>query len=88
MNDMKLLESHIGTIDDAVNLANQFYWSMSIEKQDDKWIVRTGEKAVLVTDSKETLQAFVYGMGLAYSVVPDQLVDTFREIYRIEGVDN
>jgi hypothetical protein len=88
MNEMKFLESHIGTIDDAVDLANQFYWSITIEQQDNKWIVRTGEKAALVTDSEEALQAFVYGIGLAYSIIPDQLVDRFREMYHIEGVDD
>lgn len=87
MNEMKLLWSHVGTLEEAVELANQFYWEMTIEVQDDKWIVRLGEKPALVTDSKETLDAFVYGIGLAYSVIPDELVNKFQQMYHIEHID-
>ena len=88
MNDMKRLWSHVGSLEEAIELANEFHWGISVETQDDKWIVRSGEKSLLVTNSKETLDAFLYGMGLAYSIIPDELVDKFRQMYHLEGVDD
>ncbi|MEQ8676349.1 MAG: hypothetical protein RLP44_10485 [Aggregatilineales bacterium] len=84
MIEMRFLDSHIGILDDAINLANQFYWSITIKQEDDKWVVLTGEKFALVTDSKDTADAFLYGIGLAYSIIPDQLIDKFREMYQID----
>jgi hypothetical protein len=84
MLDMMWLESHLGDIDRAGQMADNFYWNLSWSKIDGQWIVRSGEKPILKTDSEETLQAFFYGMGLAYSVFSPEDVEVFRDKYDYE----
>lgn len=73
---MPWLESHIGTFEDGLNRINQFHWFLSIvEKGEGQWIVKGGDQVIFATDSRETLDAFLYGMSLAYAGIPDDLFE-------------
>ena len=37
-----------------------------------------GESLILQTDSKEAVDAFLYGLGLAYSVLPESVFEQLR----------
>ena len=39
------------------------------------WYVRAGESILLRTDTKETMDAFLYGMAVAYSIIPDPTLE-------------
>ena len=70
---------HNGTLTGAVELANQLYWNLSVEKGEEYWVVFSGEKAILKTDSHDALDSFLYGMGLAYGCLPEEVFARLRE---------
>ena len=75
-NKLVWLNTHIGNIDDAKDLINHFCWSLEITEQEEIWYVTTGdvEKHVIFSaDSRESVDTFLYGMGLAYAGIPGHL---------------
>jgi hypothetical protein len=54
-------------------------WNIAVEKFQNQWIVWSGDQDVLRTDSYEAVEAFLYGLSLAYTIIPDDLFAGFRE---------
>ena len=85
MQTLDWLESHIGSLDDGIQRINRFHWFLSIETVtvfgDGKpyWYVKGGEKVLFSADSREAVDAFIYGMSLAYAVIPDPWFDRLVE---------
>lgn len=73
MQTLNLLKEEIGTISEAALLINDFHWFLSIDELADQWIVKTGETVVFTADSREAVDAFLYGMALAYKGLPAHL---------------
>ena len=67
-----------GSLDGAMELLSQLKWNISFEKQGDSWLVFGGEKCLLKSSSEETAQAFVYGLALAYGVMPGPVVEQLK----------
>lgn len=80
MQEMPWLETHVGSIQAGIELVNQFYWGLNIIEADQKWYVISGDQTIFLADSREAVDAFLYGMSLAYSVIPD--IDRLREEVR------
>jgi hypothetical protein len=72
---MDWLESHIGSLDAGVELARKMYWPLHIEREDDTWYVMSAEQIILSSNSRVVVDAFIYGMGLAYAGIPKDLLD-------------
>ena len=79
MSDLRWLSSHIGTLEDGIALVRSIGWNLVVENHNGKWIVKDGEKAILETDSRDSVDIFLYGMSLAYSVIPGVIIDQLRE---------
>ena len=62
----------------AVELLNQLKWNISLGKKGNTWQAFGGEKCLLVSSSEEGAHAFVYGLALAYSVLPEVILDQIR----------
>ena len=73
MQTLNLLQEEIGTIDDAELIINDFHWFLSIDDTANQWTVKTGEKVIFTADSREAVDAFLYGMALAYKGLPPHL---------------
>jgi len=73
MQTLNWLDEHIGTLEDAQHLINEFHWFLNIEEIAGKWTVRSGEETVFMADSREAVDAFIYGMALAYRGLPAHL---------------
>jgi hypothetical protein len=39
----------------------------------DEYVVSSGDQPILRTETKDALQSFIYGLGLAYAVLPEDL---------------
>ena len=78
MKDLRWLATHIGTLEDGINLIDEFFWNITVENHNGEWFVKGGEKVLLHTDSKDTVDSFIYGMALAYTVLPEELKQKFR----------
>jgi hypothetical protein len=37
----------------------------------DSYVVTSGDEPILLTESKDALQSFIYAMGLAYASLPE-----------------
>lgn len=73
---MNWLDSHVGSMEEGIELIKKLFWPISyFRAEDGSWYVMSAESVILSTDSRETLDAFLYGMGLAYAGIPDDLLD-------------
>lgn len=75
MNEMLMLESLFpgGSLEGGIQLANRLDWGLSVQKAADHWVISSGDQVLLRTETREALEAFVYGMGLAYAVIPESI---------------
>lgn len=78
-----------GTLEDGIALAKRIEWNITWAGNETRWCVWAGEDLLLRTDSKEVAEAFLYGLGLAYAVLPDAVFQSLeRNVKRvIEGED-
>jgi hypothetical protein len=60
------LENQIGTVAAAQDLVNAFHWFLTVEQVGEKWQVRSGERVIYTGESREHVDAFLYGMAVAY----------------------
>lgn len=73
MQTLDLLNDEIGTLDDATLIINDFHWFLTVDELAGQWTVKTGETVVFTSDSREAVDAFLYGMALAYKGLPAHL---------------
>jgi hypothetical protein len=69
-------------VEGGVGLANRLYWNITWWEYQGQWYVKAGEDTIFNTDSQQALEAFLYGMGLAYGVLPEGLFD--RLVYGVK----
>jgi hypothetical protein len=75
MMEMKLISLlPSGNFEGALALLNQLKWNISLTKQGDACLVFGGEKA----SSEDAALAFVYGLALAYGVLPSTIFEEVR----------
>ena len=73
-------EYGFSSIQDCINFAKRFGWNISVDHGDGKHIhVFSGDQAVFYADNMDAVEAFLYGMGLAYSVIPDEWAEAFMK---------
>lgn len=75
MNDLLMLEKYFpeGKLEGGIDLANRLDWGLSVQMASDGYVVSSGDEPILRTESKDALQSFIYGMGLAYAILPEKL---------------
>lgn len=80
------LENEIGTVAAAQDLVNAFHWFLTIEQVGESWQVRSGERVIYTGASKEHVDAFLYGMAVAYrGMSPRIYMKLFRMMNGSEG---
>jgi hypothetical protein len=77
MNDLLMLERYFpkGNLEGGIDLANRLDWGITVSQAGDSFVVVSGDEPILRTDSKDALQSFIYGLGLAYAILPEKLFD-------------
>ena len=85
MQTLDLLTEAIGTIDDATLIINDFHWFLTVDEIAGQWTIKSGEKTIFTADSREAVDAFLYGMALAYKGLPPHL---YAKLFSImAGID-
>jgi hypothetical protein len=80
--------AHIGSIEKGIDLANELYWNITVAQSGQSWLVQSGDSVIFVTDNRNAVDAFLYGLALAYSVMPEHIFEMFREeLYQELGED-
>lgn len=82
MQKMNWLESHLGSLDMAIESANDLYWNMRLEERENKWFIWAGDQILFMTDNHESLDAFLYGLALAYSILPEPAFEIIKKEVR------
>lgn len=59
----------------GIDRANRLYWNITWHAHEARWFVYAGEDLIYTSDARESTEAFLYGLGLAYAVLPDDLFD-------------
>ena len=62
-----------GSLEGGIELANRLDWGLTVQMAGLEYVVSSGGEPILRTDSKDALQTFIYGLGLAYAVLPEDL---------------
>ena len=84
MNDLLMLERYFpgGKLEGGIELANRLDWGLSVQMSGDDFVVSSGNEPILRTESKDALQSFIYGMGLAYAILPEALFKVLEKALR------
>lgn len=72
------MQTHIGTIEEAIEIINQFRWYVQLHYANGVWQVTTGEgerHPIFSSPSKDEVDTFLYGMAMAYNGIPGHLFD-------------
>ncbi len=67
-------------LDGGLRLLQELKWNLIIEEADSIWFVRAGHIKLLTSDSREAVDAFIYGLSLAYSVMPKAILEQFQSV--------
>jgi hypothetical protein len=80
MNDLLMLEKYFpeGNLEGGIDLANRLGWGITVRMAGDSYVVTSGDEPILRTESKDALQTFIYGMGLAYAILPEELFNNLE----------
>jgi hypothetical protein len=69
------LDSHIGSIEEGIRRINELGWYITVHDG----FVMAGKSVLFKSDSKDAVEAFLYGMALAYSVLPVDLIEVLKK---------
>ena len=80
MQELSMIKAIPGrNLEGAVDLLNQLKWNIRVAESENTHSVAGGHKLLLKTSSREAVDAFLYGLALAYSVLPKPILDQFRK---------
>ena len=84
MNELLMLEKYFPeeNLEGGIALANRLDWGLSVRMAGESYVVSSGDEPILRTDTKDALQAFIYGLGLAYAVLPEKLFQSLEAALR------
>ncbi len=80
MQELRWLDHLPGeTLAGGIERVNELLWNLTVDQHEGRWWVWAGDQAAFVTDSHETVDAFLYGLGLAYGVLPDHIFQQLKQ---------
>ena len=79
MQELTWLQSHIGSMEQAIELLNSFHWNLSVRQQGDQWHVLGGDQVIFRSNQREAVDAFLYGLALPYATLPAQIASRIKE---------
>ncbi|MDZ4670626.1 MAG: hypothetical protein SH821_07130 [Phototrophicales bacterium] len=81
MEDLTFIQTKVGTLDNAIELANKGYWHISIthSAQNDMWYVYGGEILIFKAQQRAMVDVFLYGMGFAITAMPEGGFEILKE---------
>jgi len=68
------------SIEKGLELVNQLYWHILVSENKGIWYIWAGdgENLIFKADSKESIDAFLYGLVLAYAVLPQPIFEHLK----------
>lgn len=80
MQEMRWLE-HMpnGTLESGIELANEVYWALTIHEHEQRWYIWSGHALIFCADTRGEVDAFLYGLALAYGVLPGSVFEHMKD---------
>ena len=75
------------TLEGGIKLLQELKWNLVMNEEEKVWMLRAGHVGLLRTSSRESADAFLYGMALGYSVMPKEILDQLRA-WAIHATEN
>jgi hypothetical protein len=66
----------------AFSYMNSLDWNLSFHQSAEKWVLIAGDKLLASFDTREELDAFIFGLALGFAVLPDEVIDHLLKIIR------
>ena len=84
MNDLPMLDKYFpeGNLEGGIELANRLGWGITVRMAGESYVVTSGEEPILRTETKDALQSFIYGLGLAYAILPEEVFSDLEAALR------
>ena len=81
MNDLLMLDKYFpkGNLEGGIDLANKLGWGISVQMAGDGYVVASGDEPILRVEEKDALQSFIYGLGLAYAILPEEVFTSLEQ---------
>ena len=67
------------SIEGALRFLDELKWHIRIVQSGDTFSVGAGHRLLLKTSSREEVDTFLYGIALAYSLLPKPILDQFKK---------
>ncbi len=67
------------SLEGGLRFLSELKWEMRMVQSDDILSVGVGHRLMLKTSSREAADAFVYGVALAYSLLPKPILDELKK---------
>jgi hypothetical protein len=74
---LEILPDH--SLDAGIKLLNDLKWNLRVRELDGTWFVNAGHQVMLKTSSQDSVEAFLYGLSIAFSVLSKTARDEFRQ---------
>jgi hypothetical protein len=74
---MEPLPDH--TLEGGLRLLDELKWNIKVTEADQHWYVNGEHVRFLKTSSRESVDAFLYGLALAYSAMPREILNQLRQ---------
>jgi hypothetical protein len=81
MNDLLMLDKYFpeGNLEGGVDLANRLGWGIFVQMAGEGYVVSSGDEPILRVEHKDALQSFIYGLGLAYAILPKEVFTSLEK---------
>ena len=67
------------TLEGAIRLLNELQWNIRVVEAENSLSAGGGHKLLFKTTSREAVDAFLYGLALAYSVLPKSILSQIEK---------
>ena len=81
MNDLLMLDKYFpeGNLEGGIELANRLGWGISVQMAGEGYVVSSGDEPILRAEHKDAIQSFIYGLGLAYAILPEKVFSSLEK---------
>jgi hypothetical protein len=68
------------SLEGAVTFLNDLDWNITFITSKATWKVFGGDRLLFTSINKDEVKAFIFGMALTLSVLPNEIIDRIKEI--------
>ena len=71
---------HFDDLQDAVAVLNDLGWYLQWKELDGRWYLWAGDQKLFIGNTQEELQAFLWGMAVSFTALPESLIEEVKRI--------